>query len=24
LGILWNWDAIEKRQQIYLEINHAT
>jgi len=24
LGIGWNWDAIEKRQKIYLEIQHAT
>jgi L-alanine-DL-glutamate epimerase-like enolase superfamily enzyme len=24
LGIDWNWDAIEKRQKIYLEIQHAT
>jgi L-alanine-DL-glutamate epimerase-like enolase superfamily enzyme len=24
LGIHWNWDAIEKRQQTFLEIQHAT
>jgi L-alanine-DL-glutamate epimerase-like enolase superfamily enzyme len=24
LGIDWNWDAIQKRQKIYLEIQHAT
>jgi hypothetical protein len=24
LGIDWNWDAIQKRQKIYLEIKHAT
>jgi hypothetical protein len=24
LGIDWNWDAIQKQQKIYLEIQHAT
>jgi L-alanine-DL-glutamate epimerase-like enolase superfamily enzyme len=24
LGIDWNWDAIQKRQKIYMEIKHAT
>ena len=24
LGIHWNWDAIEQRQQTFLEIQHAT